>query len=176
MVVMGRVVAPYGILGWLKIQPSTANIDNLLDYPTWWLGRSQETLKPGLKVVPWRAFEVETAKIHGEFLLVKLLDVDSREDAVSLKSQHIAVPRNTLPELADDEYYWSDLIGMQVINVQQLAMGVVSDVFATGANDVLVVQDGDSQKQRLIPFVPQAIQQVDAQNKVIIVDWLPEWD
>ena len=173
---MGRVVAPYGILGWLKIQPSTEYIDSLLDYPTWWLGRSQETLKPGLKVVPWREFEVETAKIHSDFLLVKLVNVDGREAAQALKSQHIAVPRTALPALEDDEYYWSDLIGMQVINLHQQVLGVVEDVFATGANDVLVVQDGDSQKQRLLPFIAQVVQQVDAQHKRIIVDWLPEWD
>jgi len=176
MVIMGRVVAPYGILGWLKIQPSTAKVDSLLDYPSWWLGRSQETLKPGLKTAPWCEYKVETAKIHGEFLLVKLENVDGREAAFALKSQHIAVPRTALPELQDGEYYWSDLIGMQVLNLQQHALGIVQEVFATGANDVLVVQDGDNQKQRLLPFVAQVVQQVDAQNKVIIVDWLPEWD
>jgi len=176
MVVMGRVVAPYGILGWLKIQPSTELLDGLLDYDRWWLGRAEETLKPGLKAAPWREFEVETAKIHADFLIVKLVGVNDREAAMALKSQHIAVPRDALPALSEDEYYWSDLIGMQVVNLQQQALGQIQDVFATGANDVLVVEDSTQKKQRLLPFVAQTVIEVNTTTGVVTVDWLAEWD
>ena len=176
MVVMGRIVAPYGILGWLKIQPSTEQLDGLLDYTTWWLGRDAETLKPGLKAAPWREYQVETAKIHTDFLIVKLVGVNDRESAMALKSMHIAVPRDALPVLPEDEYYWSDLIGMQVVNLQQQPLGQIQDVFATGANDVLVVKDEAHQKQRLLPFIAQTVIEVNKATAVVTVDWLPDWD
>jgi len=176
MVIMGRVVAPYGILGWLKIQPSTEYLDGLLDYPTWWIGRQQDTLQAGQKASPWREYQVETGKIHADSLLVKLIGIDSREAALALKSQHIAVARQALPALAQDEYYWSDLIGMQVVNLQQHDLGSIQDIFATGANDVIVVKQADSDRQRLLPFVAQTVQDVDMQKRIVTVDWLIEWD
>lgn len=176
LVIMGRIVAPYGILGWLKVQPSTQHITGLLDYAQWHLGRPEQTLKPGLTASPWRTYDVETAKVHADFLLVKLQGVNSREAAVALKSMLVAVPRDSLPALAADEYYWTDLIGMQVLNLQQQSLGEIVDVFATGANDVLVVQDTQSKQQRLLPFVAQTVLEVNSAERLVTVDWLLEWD
>lgn len=168
MVIMGRVVAPYGIFGWLKIQPDTETLDSLFDYPDWWLGRDGQ----------WQKFEVEHAKIHGNTLLVKLDGVSDRDAAFKLKGKQVAVPREQLPEPDADEYYWSDLIGLQVTNQQQVALGEVVDVFETGANDVLVVKQkpgGEGERERLIPFIAQVVLEVDTAGKTMLVDWDAEF-
>jgi len=167
MVVMGRVVAPYGIYGWLKIQPETETMDSLFDYPEWWIGRTD-----GLRNMPWQKFTVETVKIHVDTLLVKLHGIDDRDAAMALKSKHVAVPRDQLPEPEEDEYYWSDLIGLQVSNQQQDALGEIVDVFETGANDVLVVK---GERERLIPFTAQVVLEVDIAGKTMLVDWDKEF-
>ncbi len=158
MVVMGRIVAPYGILGWLKVQPHTENVDSLFDYENWWLGRDSV----------WNEYSVEEAKVHGKTLLVKLDKINDRDSALVFKGKQVAVPRELLPPTEENEYYWSDLIGLEVTNKESICMGSIVDVFETGANDVLVVK-GD--KERLIPFVAQVILQVDLESKTMIVDW-----
>ncbi|HAF00699.1 MAG TPA: ribosome maturation factor RimM [Methylophilaceae bacterium] len=163
MVVMGRIVAPYGVFGWLKVLPDTEALDGLLDYPTWWIGKNDQ----------WRELLLEAAKIHNDVLVVKLKGIDDRDAAFACKGQQVAVPRDALPEPEENEYYWSDLIGLQVKNQQGVDFGTVTDVFETGANDVLVVNTGKElgNIERLIPFVDQVVLTVDIAAKAMLVDW-----
>ena len=160
LVVMGRVVAPYGVFGWLKVVPDTEEFDGLLDYKTWWIGKDDH----------WRELKVESAKIHNDVLVVKLQGIDDRDAAVACKSKQIAVPRASLPKLKGEEYYWSDLIGLSVKNQQGVDFGKISDVFATGANDVIVAKS-DTGQERLIPYIAQVILAVDLNAKSMLVDW-----
>lgn len=173
---MGRIVAPYGIFGWLKVQVSTESIDSLFDYPEWWIGRDDNSTQPGIKNSPWQKYTVENVKIHNDTLTVKLKGVSDRDAAFALKSKHVAVPREALPEAEEGEYYWSDLIGVNVTNQQDVALGVIADVFETGANDVIVVKDPQDGKERLLPFVDQTILDVNLAQKTMLVDWPIEWD
>ncbi len=157
---MGRVVAPYGVFGWLKIVPDTEVFDGLLDYKTWWLGKDDD----------WRELAVKEAKTHNDVLVVKLQGIDDRDAAFSCKGKQIAVPRALLPKLETEEYYWSDLIGLTVKNQQGVDFGKVSDVFATGANDVVVAKSEDG-IERLIPYIAQVIVEVSLEAKTILVDW-----
>lgn len=169
MVVMGRVVAPYGVFGWLKVLPDTEAIDGLFDYDTWWLGKDDN----------WREMVVETAKIHNDVIVVKLEGIDDRDAAFACKGKQIAVPRAQLPEPEENEYYWSDLIGLQVKNLQGVDFGVIEDVFETGANDVLVVKNTtvkdaaakETQQERLLPFIASVVLKVDLEAKTMLVDW-----
>ncbi len=169
MVVMGRIVAPYGVYGWLKVVPDTEVIDGLFDYDTWYLGKGDE----------WRSMVVETAKLHNDVIVVKLAGIDDRDAAFACKGKQIAVPRELLPEPKDNEYYWSDLIGLRVMNRQGIGFGLITEVFETGANDVLVVKsdvtvsDTDKEKpqERLLPFVADVVLTVDLKAKTVLVDW-----
>jgi len=169
MVVMGRVVAPYGVFGWLKVLPDTEAIDGLFDYDTWWLGKDDN----------WREMVVETAKIHNDVIVVKLEGIDDRDAAFACKGKQIAVPRAQLPEPEENEFYWSDLIGLQVKNLQGVDFGVIEDVFETGANDVLVVKNTtvkdaaakETQQERLLPFIASVVLKVDLEAKTMLVDW-----
>ncbi|MGB7814849.1 MAG: ribosome maturation factor RimM [Methylotenera sp.] len=167
LVIMGRIVAPYGVFGWLKVLPDTEVLDSLLDYKTWWIGKDDN----------WRELVVESAKIHNDVIVVKLQGVDDRDAAFACKGKQIAVPRALLPEPEENEYYWSDLIGLAVKNQQNVDFGKITDVFATGANDVIVVKSDKEhgERERLIPFTPQVILEVDLAAKTMLVDWDAEF-
>ena len=155
---MGRIAAPFGIRGWVKVQPFTEEFDGLLDFPVWHIGRGAE----------WREVAVLEADVHSKSLVARLDGCNDRDAAAALKGMEVAVPREALPEAAENEYYWSDLIGLAVVNAQGETLGKVADVLETGANDVLVVE---GERERLIPFVAQTILEVDLAAGRINVDW-----
>ncbi len=159
---MGRVTAPFGVKGWVKIYALTAQLGNLLDYPVWWLGHDGN----------WREMRVATAKVHGNTLVAQLAGIEDREAAVVLKGLEVAVPRSQLPGAAENEFYWADLIGLSVVNMERHEFGRVVRVMPTGANDVLIVAGGNGDKgETLIPFIAGVIRQVDLAAGVISVDW-----
>lgn len=160
MVIMGRVAAAHGIQGWIKVQPFTEYLDSLLDYRTWWIGPEHG---------PWREVEVKQCEVHNKTLAAQLPDCPDRNAAEKLKGLLVAVTRSSLPKRDEGTYYWSDLIGLAVINEAGVPLGTVANLLETGANDVLCVQGGSG--EILIPFVASAIKQVDLKNRVIHVDW-----
>jgi len=164
MVIMGRIAAAHGVRGWVKIQPYTEHLDGLLDYRSWWIGREGG---------PWREVNVKQCELHNKTLAAELPDCPDRKTAENLKGLLIAVPRGSLPRQRGDEYYWSDLIGLAVVNEENVQLGTVSNILETGANQVLNVK-GDN-GAILIPFVASAIKQVDLKNKTIHVDWSADY-
>ena len=164
MVIMGRIAAAHGIRGLVKIQPYTEYLDSLLDYRTWWLGHEQG---------PWREVEAQQCEVHSKTLVAQLPGCPDRNAAEKLKGLLIAVPRSSLPKQGEGEYYWSDLIGLAVVNEAGVPLGTVANVLETGANDVLCVSGGNG--EILIPFVASTIRQVDVQNRIIRVDWSADY-
>lgn len=161
---MGHIIGAFGVLGWVRIFPYTETIDGLLDYPTWWLGIKE---KEWLKTMPSDGY------VNGDKLIVKLERCANRNEAMQLKGVQIAIPRDHLPHLPDngeDGYYWSDLIGTTVTNLQGQKLGKVTGLLETGANDVLRVQKSH-EKEKLIPFIDPVIMKVDLKLQQITVDW-----
>lgn len=158
MVVMGHVVAPFGVAGWIKVHSHTASRESLLEYPVWWLGRGEN----------WREVRVAEGSVHGKSLIARLEGYVDRTRAAELKGQQIAVPRSSLPRANKGEYYWVDLIGLTVVNLQGEELGTVNGVLETGANSVLDVR---GTRERLIPFIGQVIQEVDLKARLVRVDW-----
>jgi 16S rRNA processing protein RimM len=170
MIVLGRIVAPYGLRGWVKVHPFADGWGDWRAMERWWLAREAEATN-------WRDFRLTEAKIHGQGLVAKFEGVDGRTAAEGLEGFYVAAPREFLPETAAGEYYWADLIGLKVENAQGVALGVVGELLETGANAVLVVLDGEGEakRQRLIPFVAQAVKQVDLASGLVRVDWGSDW-
>lgn len=164
MVIMGKIVAAQGILGWVKVQTYTEYLDSLLDYGTWYVGNEQA----------WRPLQILEADVHGKVLVAKLEGVADRTAAEKYKGQLIAVPRAELPEEEEGEYYWSDLMGLKVSNLAGEELGTVETLLETGANDVLGVRDGQG-KTMLIPFIASVIHQVSLKDKTIRVDWQADY-
>ena len=162
MVVMGRVTAPFGVKGWCKVYTLTAQPGNLCSYPVWWLRRDGD----------WREVKVIAAKVQGNTLVAQLAGIETREAAAALRGSEIGVPREQLPDAARDEFYWADLIGLKVVNAEQHEFGRVIRIVQTGANDVLVVADGnEGAREMLIPFIADAIKEVNVAAGLITVDW-----
>ena len=157
---MGYIANAFGIQGWVKIKTATEYSDSLDEYARVYL-----KLKDGTIL----SKKIEKSFARDGVFHAKLAGVDDRDAAFALKGTIVAVDREEFPDLDEDEFYWVDLIGLNVINVQGESLGVVKDLMETGANDVLVAKL--EQEERLIPFVAQYVVKVDMQNKQIIVDW-----
>ncbi len=160
---MGRVAAPYAIKGWIKLQTFTEDLDGLLDYPVWRLGKNGN----------WREYRLLDGKVHGQFLLASLDGVDDRDASEALQGMEVAVLREEMPEADEGEYYWDELVGLEVLNIQGESLGRVVGLLETGAHDVLQVQ---GERLRLIPFVEAYIDCVDVAAGKIVVDWGLDWD
>jgi 16S rRNA processing protein RimM len=163
MVVMARVLAPYGIQGWIKARPYSASIVALLDYTTWWLA-------PASNAEAWREFTVRAARQHGDTLIAALEGIADRESALPWRGAWVAVPRSALPSPKAGEFYWSDLVGLFVVNRAAEMLGRVSRVLETGAHPVLHVESEDGSK-RLIPVVAAYVDAIDPATGRIMVDW-----
>jgi 16S rRNA processing protein RimM len=155
---MGRISAPFGVKGWVKVEPNTAAARNLLSYKTWWLEERGE----------WREIAVAEARVHGRAVIAKFEGCDDRDAAAAWRGRTIAVPRTALPETKSGEFYWADLIGLEVVNESAQALGRVTGILQTGSNDVLVVA---GERERLIPFIATVVRDVDLPAGVVRVEW-----
>lgn len=165
-ILVGSIQGVFGIKGWLKIFSHCRPKEQILDYLSWELRAPKGA----------ETFELQEGKPHGGGVVAKLKHVDDRTHAETLKGAEIWVARSALADLADDQFYWFELEGLQVTNLQGESFGVVLKLVETGANDVLVVSDEKSKQEMLIPFVrEQVIKKVDLQARVITVDWLREY-
>jgi 16S rRNA processing protein RimM len=159
---MGRVTGPYGVRGWVKVAPFTEATDALAGYATWWL-----VPREGRAGTAWR---VESARAHADTVVAKLAGVDTREAAAALKGSLVAVPRDALPELGDDEVYVDDLVGMTVVNRRGETLGTVESVETSGAHPLLRVAAAGG-AVRLVPFVAAHVDALDRAAGRIDVDW-----
>lgn len=166
LVLVGYVTGAYGIKGWVRIRPYSADADAMLYAKTWWLE------KPELRDV-----EVMQAKVHSEDVVAQLMGVADRNAAEALKGATVQVRRSHFPPLSNDEFYWLDLIGLTVENLQGESLGTVADMMDNGAHPILRVValspsiGADKPKEWLIPFVDQFVKTVDQSVNKITVDW-----
>jgi len=164
--IVGKIGAPYGVRGWVKLYSFTEPVDNLLDYDPWYTHAASST---GANSDDWEIAPVNEAKTHGKGFVAKFKGADDRDAAARLTGQEIAIRRDQLPPATEGEYYWSDLTGLTVLTVDGVSLGVVDHLLETGANDVLVVK-GD--RERLIPYVlGPIVKNVDLDAGTMQVDW-----
>jgi 16S rRNA processing protein RimM len=162
-VVLGRVGGLYGVRGWVKLWSYTDPVDNLLAYRDLELGQGGA----------WRPVRLLEGRHHGEGLVARFEGVSDRDSAALLVGAELAVARERLPAPEEGEYYWTDLVGLEVVNRDGLSLGRVGEMIATGANDVMVVS-GD--RERLVPFLPgRFVDEVDLAGGRIYVDWDPDF-
>jgi 16S rRNA processing protein RimM len=163
MVVVGRIAGMYGVRGWVKVFSHTDPRENILQYKPWYLYRDGQ----------WQEVELAEGRRQGKGVVAHIASCDDREQARQLVNTDIAIRRDQLPEVGADEFYWTDLIGLQVKNQNDLVLGKVDHLMETGANDVLVVRND---REYLIPFVlDDVIIDIDLEKGVIRVDWDPDY-
>lgn len=161
MVVVGRVGSPYGVRGWMKLSSYTQPAENILQYKRWFIQISDDWQ-------PVDMVNLQTQVSDDGYIRIKLPHCESPEAARTYTNLLIAVTQDQLPVLSEGDYYWSDLEGLNVVNTAGELFGQVDHLFATGANDVLVVK-GD--KERLLPYIKDVILKVDLEKGQILVDW-----
>lgn len=161
-VILGRFGAAYGVRGWLHLISFTDPIDNILHYAEWHVKHSND----------WETLHLENSKVHGKGLIVKLKEINDREKAREYTNDEIAVPRESLPKLEEDEHFWHDLIDMTVITKTGITLGAIKNIIETGSNDVFIVS---GERERLIPYTDDVVIEIDKIKKTITVDWDPEF-
>ncbi len=167
-VVMGRIGAPYGIKGWVKLISFTDPADNLLEYSHFWVADGT-ALKP---------IEIDEARPQGEGLVGHIKGCDVREQTRLYTGLDLLVAKEELPEL-EEGFYWHELEGLRVVNLEGEDLGVVDHLMATGANDVLVVRGDEAsvdRTERLLPYVEeQVVREIDLDARLMRVDWGRDW-
>ena len=165
-VVLGRLGAPWGVQGWLKVESYTDPPDAILDYPVW------ELAAPG-GGAPVREVHVLGGRPHGgkRTVLVRLEGIDSPEAAKPYATLEVLVLRSALPPAGPNEYYWVDLLGMEAVTLDGVLLGRVSHFVELPANPVVVVRQGA--KEHWVPMAPAHIRRVDLASRRIEMDWDP---
>ncbi|MGZ5011193.1 MAG: ribosome maturation factor RimM [Methylobacter sp.] len=160
---VGKISGVFGIKGWVKVFSFTDPRENILTYSPWLLKKGDET----------KAVNVVDGQLQGKTIVVQLAGVNDRDQAASLMGWDIFITQDQLPKTAKGEYYWSQLIGLNVETIDGVQLGVVDSLLETGANDVIIVQ---GERERVIPFLQgQTVMNVDLDAGRIIVDWDPEF-
>ena len=166
LVPVGHITGAFGVQGWVRIKPYSAHADAMLGSKRWWLD------KPQLHDV-----ERQQARVQGDEIVAQLVGLVDRDAAEALKGAMVQISRRYFPALDDNEYYWIDLIGLAVENVQGESLGTVSGLMESGAHPILRVALPDipgvekRQREMLIPFVDNFVKSIDQTAKLIKVDW-----
>lgn len=155
---MGRVAGLFGVRGWVKVHSHTRPRDAILEYHTWRLKLADT----------WCEFEVAEGRMQGAGVIARFKGIEDRDAAARLVGVDIAIDRSQLPAPKRGEYYWADLEGLKVVDLDGTELGTVDHLFETGANDVMVVK---GERERLIPYIANVICEVDLANRLIRVDW-----
>lgn len=166
LVLVGRVLAPFGVKGWVKVEPFTESPESLRAFGEWRLGRGDPS-------DAWQLARVAESATHSGNVVARFNGCEDRDAALAFRGMGIAVPREMLPAAKPGEFYQSDLVGLQVMNEQGEELGRVAGLFSNGAHEILRVRhDGG---ERLLPFVAAIVRGVDAAAGVVRVDWQSDW-
>lgn len=176
MVVLGRITAPYGVQGWVRLHTFGDDPERWREIERWWFGREESDFSE------WHDYPLQAMRLQGKGWVVKLAGVDDRSGAERLVGLYFGAPRDALPvlscKLEHGEYYWADLIGLSVVNLGNEPLGRVDDLLESGAHAVLVVTEEVSsgeKVERLLPFVAQVVKEVDVPAGLMRVDWGKDW-
>lgn len=168
IVVLGKIVGPYGLRGAVRVHPFADEPSRWAKLPCWWIGR--EFSVPG----SWRQSRLLKCNLRGELLVAELECLPDRNASEAAHGFLVGVPRADLPPAGKGEYYWADLIGLDVLNTRGIVLGRVLGLIETPANHVLRVGDG-AEVERLLPFVATVVLDVDVASRKVYVDWESDW-
>jgi len=172
---VGRIADAWGIKGWFKVLPHSASPEALFSSRRWYLQPSERGARTFAGTC---LLSIREAKDHSDSVVARADGVDDRTAAEALRGARVFVPRSSFPTPASDEYYWVDLIGLNVVNREGVALGEVRELLTTGPQTVLVIEDRagvDKPVERMIPFVSAFVDTVNLAARRITVDWQPDY-
>jgi 16S rRNA processing protein RimM len=169
---VARIADAWGIKGWFKVLPHSAQPEALFSSKRWFLQ------PPGAKTAAAFRLAIREAKENSDCIVASSEEVPDRNAAEALRGARVFVPRSSFPTAGDDEYYWVDLIGLAVVNREGVALGTVRELLATGPQTTLVLdaqEEGGKPVERMVPFVSAFVDKVDLPGRLITVDWQPDY-
>ena len=175
---VGRIADAWGLKGWFKVLPHSADPEALFSSKRWYL---QPTERGKAAFTGTQLMRIREAKVHSDTIVAVAHDMEDRDIAEALKGSRIFIPRSSFPTPELDSYYWVDLLGLSVVNREGIELGIVKDLMATGPQTVLVIEytenigDGEKTQERMIPFVSHYVDDVNLAEKRITVDWQPDY-
>jgi 16S rRNA processing protein RimM len=171
---VGRIADAWGLQGWFKVLPFSTDPEALLSSKNWFLLPSDRGAKTF--VGPCR-LAIKEVKLHSDTVVACVQNVSDRDAAQALRGARIFVARSSFPAAGKDEFYWVDLIGLDVVNREGVALGQVRELLSTGPQSVLVMDyEADGKLlERMIPFVAVYVDDVDVAARKITVDWQPDY-
>ncbi|MGO9932634.1 MAG: ribosome maturation factor RimM [Steroidobacteraceae bacterium] len=158
LIQLGFVGAPFGVRGWVKLRSHTDPPERLLEHRILQIGREES----------WRSYRIEASGRSGGALTAKLAGVEDRDQAATLRGAQICVPRDELPQRDAKDFYRTDLIGCEVVNLAGVGLGVVQHFVETPTQALMVVR---GEREYWVPAVPQHLRRVDLQARQVVVDW-----
>lgn len=171
---VGRIADAWGIKGWFKVLAFSSDPQVLFAAKEWFLQPPEKGARPfaGTVLLP-----VKQARVHSDSIVATSPEVADRNAAEALRGARIFVAREHFPQAEDGEYYWVDLLGLNVLNREGVALGVVRDLLSTGPQTVLVLscEEDGKERERMIPFVDAYIDKVDLPGRTIVADWQPDY-
>lgn len=173
---VARVAGGWGVKGWLKLQPHSAQPEALFSSKRWYLQASERGPKTFDGTL---LLKVREAREHSGGVVAQVQDIADKDAADALKGARVFVSRSSFPTAQADEYYWVDLIGLDVVNREGVALGQVRELLSTGPQTVLVLEqpgaEGGKPVERMVPFVSAYVDKVDLPGRCITVDWQPDY-
>ena len=161
-VALGRFGAPHGIKGWIRLISYTDPRDNILQYRYF-------KLRDGSCLTD---VEIDASRPQGKGFVAHVKGCDERDRTRQYTGRDLLIEKAALPDLQSGDYYWHQLEGLEVLNLQDEALGRIDHLIETGANDVLVVRGGPDGRERLIPYVEgEVVREVDLEAGLLRVDW-----
>jgi 16S rRNA processing protein RimM len=176
---VGRIMDAWGVKGWLRVHPFAADPQALFSSRRWFL-KPPEPNGPRRPAVPSTIpplLRITQAKAHGDGVVAQAQGIEDRSGAEALRGARVFVSRASFPTADPDEFYWVDLIGLTVVNLQGETLGTVTGLLDTGPHSVLRIapqgaaEAGDEAAERLVPFVGAYVSEVSLADKRITVDW-----
>jgi 16S rRNA processing protein RimM len=156
---VGKISGVFGVKGWIKVFSYTEPRENILSYKHWLLKKGSQD--SSVKVI--------SGQLQGKNVVAQIEGVTDRDKALLLMGWEVYITHDQLPALAKGEYYWTDLIGLDVENLEGIQLGKVDSLFETGANDILLVK---GERERALPFIKeQTVVSIDVAERKIVVDW-----
>lgn len=175
---VGRIAGAWGLKGWFKVLPHSADPEALFSAKRWYL---QPTERGKAAFAGTQLMRIREAKVHSDTIVAVAHDMEDRDIAEALKGSRIFIPRSSFPTPELDSYYWVDLLGLSVVNREGIVLGIVKDLMATGPQTVLVIEFSElvegieKTQERMIPFVSHFVDDVNLPVKRITVDWQPDY-
>lgn len=157
-ITVGRIGAPFGVQGWVKIDSYTQPKEAIFGYLPWNINIEGKD----------RMYHMINHRTQGKRFVVQLADCHDCDQAKQYTNKNINIYRHQLPELPPNEYYWTDLEGLDVIDQHGTKLGKIDYLQTTGSNDIMVIE---GKKRHLLPYLPEVVIAVDLEQGVMKVNW-----